>query len=80
VKLYSNQNAGYNTIILSVWSQMEFIILTVRNFMSFNYLSVNKIKHDKYHTVGTIPNSNIKIVERSKSDTLGQILLNDFIF
>jgi hypothetical protein len=29
----------------------------------------NKIKNKKYHTVRTIPNSNRKIVERSKFDT-----------
>jgi hypothetical protein len=29
----------------------------------------NKIKNKKYHTVETIPKSNIKIAERSKIDT-----------
>ena len=29
----------------------------------------NKMKKKKYHSVGTIPESNIKIVERSKMDT-----------
>ena len=28
--------------------------------------SENKMKNEKYHTVGTIPKSNIKIVERGK--------------
>jgi len=30
----------------------------------------NKMKKKKYHTVGTIPKSNRKIVERGKIDTL----------
>ena len=30
---------------------------------------LNKVKNKKYHTVRTIPKSNIKIVERSKIDT-----------
>jgi hypothetical protein len=29
----------------------------------------NKIKNKKYHTVGTVPKSNKKIVERGKIDT-----------
>ena len=29
----------------------------------------NKMKNEKYHTVGTIPKSNIKILERGKIDT-----------
>jgi len=29
----------------------------------------NKMKNKKYHTVGTIPKSNIKFVERGKIDT-----------
>jgi hypothetical protein len=28
----------------------------------------NKMKNNKYHTVGTIPRSNIKIVEKGKID------------
>ena len=31
--------------------------------------SADKIKNKKYHTVGTIPKSNIKIVERGKMYT-----------
>jgi hypothetical protein len=31
--------------------------------------SRNKMKNKKYHTVGTIPKSNIKIAERGKIDT-----------
>ena len=30
---------------------------------------MNQMKNKKYHTVGTIPQSNIKIVERAKIDT-----------
>jgi len=33
----------------------------------------NKIKNKEYHTVGTIPKSNIKIVERGKIDTLNTL-------
>jgi hypothetical protein len=29
----------------------------------------NKMKNEKYHTVGTVPNSNSKFVERGKFDT-----------
>jgi hypothetical protein len=28
----------------------------------------NKLKNKKYHTVGTVPKSNIKIIERGKID------------
>jgi hypothetical protein len=31
--------------------------------------SRSKMKNKKYHTVGTIPKSNIKIAERGKIDT-----------
>ncbi len=34
-----------------------------------NKVISNKNEKKKYHTVGTIPQSNIKIVERGKSDT-----------
>ena len=30
----------------------------------------NQMKNKKYHTVGIVPKSNIKIVERDKIDTL----------
>ena len=32
-------------------------------------LCTNNMKHKKYHTVGTIPKLNIKIVENDKIDT-----------
>jgi hypothetical protein len=31
------------------------------------------MKNPKYHTVGTIPKSNIKIVERGKIDTINTL-------
>ena len=34
-----------------------------------NRYNINKAKSKKYHTVGTVPKSNIKIVERVKIDT-----------
>jgi hypothetical protein len=30
---------------------------------------INKMKNEEYHTVGTIPKSNIEIIERGKIDT-----------
>ena len=36
---------------------------------SENYKIKNKMKNQRYHTVGTIPKSNIKIAERGQIDT-----------
>ena len=33
---------------------------------------MNKMKNNEYHTSGTIPKSNIKIVERGKFDTINK--------
>ena len=43
------------------------------NKSSHSYLCIpdhsNNMKNNKYHTVGTVPKSNIKIVERGKIET-----------
>jgi len=36
---------------------------------SENYKIKNKMKNQRYHTVSTIPKSNIKIAERGQIDT-----------
>ena len=49
------QNSKYRINILNIFYVMSYLI---------------KFKTKKYHTVGTVPISNRKIVERDKSDNL----------
>ena len=58
-------NLGYNNILESR-SWTTFLVLRFDRGMD-TYRS--KMKNKKYHTVGTIPKSNRKIVERGKIDT-----------
>jgi len=48
----------------------EQSMLSTRHRRKFYSKYSIKIKNKKYHTVGTIPRSNINIVERGKIDTL----------
>ena len=40
---------------------------------------MNKMKNRNYHTVGTIPRSNIKILQRDTIDTPNILFKNEFI-
>ena len=54
------QNSKYRINILNIFYVMSYLI---------------KFKTKKYHTVGTVPISNRKIVERDKSDNLTHIYI-----
>jgi hypothetical protein len=41
----------------------------MREIQNYNISDSNKTKKQKYQTVGTIPKSNIKIVDQDKIDT-----------
>jgi len=53
-------------------SYLPFLLIAVAiSFCLYNEYS-NKMKNKKYNTVGTILNSNIKIAETGKTDTLNK--------
>jgi hypothetical protein len=60
-------------IIIIAYFQSSLYLLRKNFFNTFsigyNAILSNKVKNIKYHTFGTIPKSNIKIVERGKIDT-----------
>jgi hypothetical protein len=52
-------------VMASIYTNMKLNDAFFKNLQILNKII---IKNQKYHTVGTIPKSNIKIVERSKID------------
>jgi hypothetical protein len=60
---------GVSNLPLSIFTHTRTDIYFIFYSVLFCMLIMNKIKIKKYHTVGTMTISNIKIVERGKFDT-----------